>query len=130
MGGHCVWLSGTRPQSWRGYITTQKYLRHTIRSVRTDSFGCKLTQHLLLASGDIAITNIYPPNSRDAPFFQDMVSWILQAPETLHLVGMDFNSVICLSEDRTRERPPLLQDHTFSVAGPTPLAQSISSVIC
>lgn len=40
-------------------ILLQKNLRHTIRDIRADSTGCKITLHLSLASKDIAITNIY-----------------------------------------------------------------------
>lgn len=53
-----------------------------------------MTLHLLLASSDIAITNIYAPNSPDNLFFQEMVSWFLNAPEALHLVGWDFNAIM------------------------------------
>lgn len=47
----------------------------------------KLTLHLMIASSEIAITNVYAPNSLDTSFFQELVSWVHQGPETFHLLG-------------------------------------------
>lgn len=108
-------------------ILVHKNLKHTLRDVRIDSSGRKMTLHLTLDNKQVAITNIYAPNSPDTSFFQDMVQWILSAPETLHLVGGDFNSVMSTLADRTgysthRTHP------TSQAPDSTLLAQAIASM--
>lgn len=82
-------------------ILLHKNPRHTVRDVRTDSLGREITLHMTLGDKAVAVTNIYAPNSPDTSFFQDMVQWVLTAPEMLHLVGGDFNSVMSTLADCT-----------------------------
>lgn len=93
-------------------ILVHKNLQHSIREVRADSLGRKLTLHMTIGDKAVAVTNIYAPNSPDTSFFQDMAQWVLTAPEVLHLVGGDFNSVMSTLADRTCR--PTQKSHTAS----------------
>lgn len=57
-----------------------------------------------------------------------MVSWILSAPEALHLVGRDLNSVMSLSVDRTSVQTRTPQKAYSPTADQTFLVQSIASI--
>lgn len=74
-----LWLTSTIGRKARVAILLHKNLRHTIRDVKTDSAGHKMTLHMTLDSKQVAFTHIYVPNSPDTSFFQDMVKWVLMA---------------------------------------------------
>lgn len=83
-------------------ILIKKNLPVEVTENTQDDQGRRVSILLKLPSDTIRVTNVYSPNSPPKTYFQQLTTWTLTHPDTKHIIGGDFNSIMTDQEDRKK----------------------------